>query len=67
MMASNDYMSKEPLSRDTFQILLNASLIQEQFITYVMQSRTTLGKPDILMKYGQTFKIMTEIIKKLYK
>jgi hypothetical protein len=62
-MASNDYVSIEPPSSDISGIFLNSSLIQEQFITYVTQRRTTLGKPDLLKKYGQTYKIMTEDIK----
>jgi hypothetical protein len=59
MMASGEYMSKEPPSRD----ILNSSLTQEHVITYVMQARAMLGKSDLLRQYGHMFKIMRENIK----
>lgn len=44
------------------KIFFDSSLIQEHVITYVTHSRTTLGKSDLLKKYGQTFKIMRQDI-----
>lgn len=59
-MTSDEYCLKNLHPK----IFSDSSLIQEHVITYVTHSRTTLGKSDLLKKYGQTFKIMnaTQII-----